>query len=41
MKDRWADLLSADPHFNRNLSLDSPHFLLAKPPRHTRRWWEN
>ena len=41
MQERWGDLLQADPYFNPNLSLHSPHFDLAFPPRHKRRWWEN
>ena len=41
MKDRWGDVLKADPYFNPNLSIDRPDFVLAYPPRHARRWWEN
>lgn len=41
MYDRWGARLQADPYFNLNLSLRSPDFELAYPPRHQRRWWEN
>ena len=39
-KQRWHDLLNADPYFNPNLSLERADFGLAYPPRHARRWWE-
>lgn len=32
---RWGDLLRNDPAYNPNLSLDSPNFELAFPPRTT------
>jgi GT2 family glycosyltransferase len=41
MKERWRDLLNADPYFNPNLSLMRADFGLAYPPRHARRWWES
>lgn len=41
IRDRWGELLHADPYFNPNLSLKRPDFGLAYPPRHARKWWEN
>ncbi len=37
MLDRWGDLLTQDPQYNPNLSLDSADFALAWPPRLARR----
>jgi GT2 family glycosyltransferase len=39
MRDRWQDLLDADPFYNPNLSLTRADFGLASPPRHPRPWW--
>ena len=33
MRTLWGDLLDADPYFNPNLSLVSPYYTLAFPPR--------
>lgn len=33
MLNRWGELLGSDPAYNPNLSLESPHFELAFPPR--------
>ena len=41
IRDRWGNMLDADPYFNPNLSLKRPDFGLAYPPRHKRKWWEN
>jgi GT2 family glycosyltransferase len=41
IRERWGELLNADPYFNPNLSLKRPDFGLAYPPRHRRQWWEN
>jgi hypothetical protein len=40
IRDRWGDLLDADPYFNPNLSLKRTDFGLAYPPRHRHKWWE-
>ena len=39
MRDRWQDLLDADPFYNPNLTLTSADFGLAYPPRSPRAWW--
>jgi O-antigen biosynthesis protein len=36
MRERWGDLLDADPFFNPNLSLASLHYTLAFPPRRSK-----
>ena len=41
MRQRWGDLLNADPYFNPNLSLERTDFALSYPPRHVRKWWQN
>jgi hypothetical protein len=33
MKQRWGDLLTQDPFYNPNLTLEDTDFLLAWPPR--------
>ena len=33
MRGMWADVLDADPFFNPNLSLATPYYTLAFPPR--------
>jgi GT2 family glycosyltransferase len=40
VRERWRDVLGADPYFNPNLSLERPDFALAHPPRHTTSWWQ-
>ncbi|HET9358599.1 MAG TPA: glycosyltransferase family 2 protein [Vicinamibacterales bacterium] len=40
VRQRWRDVLGADPYFNPNLSLERPDFALAYPPRHTASWWQ-
>jgi len=40
MRDRWQELLNADPYYNPNLSLTRADFGLASPPRHTHSWFE-
>lgn len=35
LREHWGDALPNDPFYNPNLSLRSPHFELAFPPRHT------
>jgi GT2 family glycosyltransferase len=36
MRATWGDMLDADPHFNPNLSLATPYYTLAFPPRITK-----
>ena len=38
MRDRWGDLLSEDPYYSPNLSLERPDFALAYPPRQPWPW---
>jgi GT2 family glycosyltransferase len=38
---KWGDKLNRDPFFNLNLSLDSPNFDLAFPPRRAKPWLQN
>lgn len=38
MRQRWGDLLEADPYYNPNLAFDSLHPALAFPPRALRPW---
>ncbi|MFN2453416.1 MAG: glycosyltransferase [Pyrinomonadaceae bacterium] len=38
MKSRWGHLLSRDPYYNPNLTLDGEPFLPALPPRLHRTW---
>jgi hypothetical protein len=33
MREHWPDVISADPAYNRNLSLGDPDDRLAFPPR--------
>jgi GT2 family glycosyltransferase len=40
VRQRWRDVLDADPYFNPNLSLERPDFALAHPPRHAASWWQ-
>ena len=41
MRDRWQELLTADPYYNPNLSLTRADLWLAYPPRHRRPWWDS
>ena len=38
MKQRWNDILSNDPYYSPNLSLESDNFNLAYPPRVKKPW---
>lgn len=38
MQDRWSGAIAYDPYYNPNLSLESPHFRLAWPPRGGKPW---
>jgi hypothetical protein len=38
MAERWAHVLSNDPYYNPNLSLDEMPFALAASPRLRRPW---
>ena len=33
MKERWGELLQADPYYNRNFTLTDVPFTFAYPPR--------
>jgi O-antigen biosynthesis protein len=38
LRQAWPDLIAHDPAYNPNLTIDTPDFYLAYPPRVTRPW---